>query len=249
MTVSGILGWLNIRGVAIRVDLADEVYSGVATLVSIRLLNAKRIFPSFLLQVKLFGQAITYNLLRRGEEETASFVHVFPERGALAVPYGEICSPFPINFFVRCRRTAIDQRLLVFPAPLSCALAGNFGGAVKYGELGSSAKGYEGDVTRITDYTGSEPLKLIHWRLSAKHERYKVKELQATAEEPVILDLDAMPGKNLEENLSCAVFQINRLIRRKRPVGLKLRGEVITPEASRDHRLRLLAELAVYGKN
>ena len=32
-----------------------------------------------------------------------------------------------------------------------------------------NSKGFEGDVTKISDYTGTEPLKLVHWRLSAKH--------------------------------------------------------------------------------
>jgi uncharacterized protein (DUF58 family) len=249
MAVSGVLGWHNIRGLKMRIELPDEIYRGLATLVTIRLLNARRLLPAFLLQARVFGKAVTANLIKRGDEATLSFVHIFPERGALAIPFGEICSPFPINFFVRCRRTAIDQRLLIFPAPVSCAMTGSLDKAPQNGGSDSSLKGYEGDVSRIADYTGSEPMKLIHWRLSAKHETFKVKEMNSTYREPVILDPDALPGRNLEENLSCAAFLVNRLIRANRPVGLKLQDRVITPALSRGHRLRLLAELAVYGKN
>ena len=121
--------------------------------------------------------------------------------------------------------------------------------AGKSGEFASSRKGYEGDVARIADYTGNEPMKLIHWRLSAKYEEFKVKEMSATFREPVMIDIAAMPGRDLEEHLSCAVFLINRLIRANRPVGLKLPGKKINPALSREHRLGLLAELAVYGKD
>ena len=138
---------------------------------------------------------------------------------------------------------------MIFPAPVSCGMPGSLDKALRNGSAATSLKGYEGDVSRIADYTGSEPMKLIHWRLSAKHEEFKVKEMNSTSREPVILDPDALPGRNLEENLSCAAFLVNRLIRANRPVGLKMQDRVITPAVSREHRLRLLAELAVYGKN
>lgn len=249
MAVSGLLGWLNIRGLKLEVAVPDEIYRGLTTLVSLRLVNGKRFFPSFLLQVRIFGKTVAVNLINRGGAESASLLHVFAERGVQTVPFGEICSPFPINFFVRCRRAAVEERFLVFPAPHPCGSGGILDTALKSGELPTPFKGYEGDIARIADYTGSEPLKLIHWRLSAKHEAFKVKELTATAQEPVILDLDFLPGRNLEENLSCAAFLVNRLIRGNRPVGLKLRERVIPPALSREHRLRLLAELAAYGKD
>ena len=80
-------------------------------------------------------------------------------------------------------------------------------------------------------------------------ENLKVKELAAVSHEPVLLELNSLPGKNLEESLSSAVFLINRLIRSNRKVGLKLGDRLVAPAVSRNHRLHLLAELAVYGKN
>jgi uncharacterized protein (DUF58 family) len=249
MTVSGILGWLNIQGLKMQIEMPDEIYCGMATLVTIRLINTKRFFPSFLLKLLIFDKALNVNLMNRGGIELTSFLHTFAERGAMAIPFGAVCSPFPINFFVRCRRSAIDHQFLVFPAPLNCSNSVNPDPSRENGHLPASSKGYEGEVSRIGDYTGGEPLKMIHWRLSAKFEEFKVKELNATSREPVMLDLDALPGNDVESNLSCAVFLVNRLIRANRAVGLKLPDRVITPAASRVHRLRLLAELAVYGKH
>lgn len=249
MSVSGVLGWLNIRGMQLRLDLPDEIYAGLETLVTVRLANGKRRLPSFLIRVRLLDRTADFDILGCGEEGSNSFIFTFRERGEHLIAGAEIASPFPINFFVRSRRIAVNHRLVVFPAPLSAPLPAGYLAAERSGALADQAKGYEGDVAKISDYTGAEPLKLVHWRLSAKHDELKVKELTATSREPVVLDLAAMPGRSLEENLSCAVFLVNLLIRKNRPVGLKLRERLLPPAASRDHRLRLLSELGLHGKN
>lgn len=249
MSVSGVLGWLNIRGMTVRADLPDEVYRGLETLVTVRLANGKRRFPSFLLKVKVLGETVDFDLLGRGEEGKNSFIFRFMERGEHSMAAGEIFSPFPINFFIRSRTVALNRRVTVFPAPLPSPLPPGSGGRERSGSMAACCKGYEGEMTKVADYSGAEPLKLVHWRLSAKHGELKVKEFASTTREPVILDIAAIPANTLEERLSRAVFLVNRLIKTARPVGLKLGERLIHPAASRDHRLRLLRELACHGKD
>lgn len=249
MSVSGILGWLNIRGITIRLDLSDEIYCGLETLVTVQLANEKRRFPLFLLKVRILDETVDFDLLGGGVKESNSFMYRFRERGEYFIAVGEIYSPFPINFFVRSRWLAVNRRVMVFPAPMPCPMPAGYDATARHGAQANQAKGYEGDVTKITDYSGVEPLKLVHWRLTAKHGALKVKELAAASQEPVILDLQQLPGRNLEETLSCAVFLVNRLVKKNRLVGLQLNDRLIPPAASRDHRLRLLSELALYGKN
>ena len=249
MSVSGILGWQNIQRLKVRVDFPDENYCGRETLATIRLENGKRHFPSFLLKVTVLGEPVFFDLLGCGEEGRDSFIYCFRERGEQVITVAEISSPFPINFFIRSRWTSVQRSVVVFPAPLPCSLPAGHHGRGQSGALLASAKGFDGEVTKIADYSGVEPLKLVHWRLSAKYGELKVKELSATVEEPVLLDIAAMAGNNLEENLSRAVFLANALFKNNRPVGLKLGERLLPPAASRDHRLRLLTELALYGKN
>jgi uncharacterized protein (DUF58 family) len=249
MTVSGILGWLNIRGLHMRVELPDEIYAGMATLATVRLVNAKRFFPSFLLCTRVLGKSVTTYLLKNGAGETNSFVHTFPFRGAQSIPSAEICSPFPINFFVRCRRTTLGLEFPVFPAPLAGAGSSHPENPLRQGDASTFRKGNDGEFSRIADYTGNEPMKLIHWRLSAKFEEFKVKEMSATSGEPLMIDIDLLPGRDLEEKLSLACFLVNRMTGANRPVGLKLRERTLRPALSRQHRLHLLTELALYGKD
>ena len=87
---------------------------------------------------------------------------------------------------------------------------------------------------------------MIHWRLSARSQELKVKELAGTVREPVVIDLNTLPG-DPEERLSRGAWLVNKLIRDEGiPVGLRLGDKLLPPGDSRGHRLRLLAALGAY---
>ena len=249
MAVSGVLGWLNIHGLDAGLAHPEEVYSGVSTLFTLRLTNRKRFLPSFLLRIHWNGASADFQIVDRNGTASSSFMTAFTGRGIHAVEGVTVCSPFPINFFVRCRTLPLDLRTVVFPAPLGCLSGADSRSHGRSGSLSAQGEGYEGEINRIVTYSGGDPLKMIHWRLSARHDVLKVKKLTATASEPLVIDIDRLPAGNLEEKLSCATYLVNRLMREGRPVGLKLRKRLLKPADSRGHRLRLLTELALYGKN
>jgi len=249
MAVSGLLGWLNIRGLSVAVRFPDEVYAGLQTLVSIRVENRKKFLPSFLISASIAGSPTFFLLLDPGKPETGSLLLAFPARGVHQVPLALISSPFPVNFFVRYIRVPVPGSFAVFPAPRPVPLPAP-GGKPDAGAAKSYPDpGFDGELAKISDYRGGESLKLIHWRLSAKHEDFKVKHMTATAMDPVLLELDRIPGRDLEERLGYCTFLINRLVRGGRPVGLKLAHRTVAPAATRLHRLKLLGELAVYGQD
>lgn len=249
MAVTGLLGWLNIKGISLNVQLPDEVYAGSETHFGVRAENRKKFLPSFLIRITLQGSCTDFILLTPGRPETGSLLLTFPARGKRRLEGAVVSSPFPVNFFVRAAALSVPQEFTVFPAPRPLRLP-VAGGKPDTGEASSAAAaGYDGELQKISDYRGGEPLKLIHWRLSAKHEVFKVKELAATAGEPVTLDLERVAGRDLEQRISGCAFLVNRLIRVGRPVGLRVGEKVIPPAATKTHRLKLLTELAVYGKD
>ncbi|WP_239026807.1 DUF58 domain-containing protein [Geomonas oryzisoli] len=249
MATTGVLGWLNIRGLTLNVHLPDEVYAGTDTFLSITLHNAKKFLPSFLIRVAVLGETTSFLLVERKRPQSGALLLSFPVRGPLQLAEASISSPFPVNFFIRATSLPIHQDCTVFPAPRPLQVPAP-GGKPDAGEAAATASaGYDGELAKISDYRGGEPLKLIHWRLSAKHEVFKVKELTATAAEPLLLELDSIPGRDVEQRLSFCTFLVNRLIKGGRPVGLKLGERVIPPGSTRSHRLRLLTELGNHGKN
>ncbi|MBI5657805.1 MAG: DUF58 domain-containing protein [Geobacter sp.] len=247
MATSGLLGWLNIRWLDCSVRFPDELYSGRPTQVTIRLTNLKPRLPSYLLRIQLLGASCSLTVVNGGATQATSFLHTFSGRGRHAAGAARICSPFPVNFFVRCVEIDCDGEAVAFPAPAAATHAPFSVRDGSSGEIQRTERGIDGDMLTIADYTGTEPLKMIHWRLSARHEGFKVKELGTARNEPVIIDLTAAAALPLEERLSFAAHQINHFSRENRAVGLKLAaGRTIPAASGRSHRLRLLTELALY---
>jgi uncharacterized protein (DUF58 family) len=248
MAVSGCAGWMNIRGIRVTVAFPDEIYDGIDTLVIVRLENRKMMMPSFLLRVDAGAAAVGFNVIEKQSVESDALTLRFSGRGKRVLEKVQVSSAFPINFFVRGMSVPLHAGFTVFPAPRFCNVPEGPGPREARGEASSQLRGYGGDLAKIRDYTGTEPLKLIHWRLSARHQELKVKELTAPAETPLVLDVLSLPGGSLDERMSSGAFLVNRAIRAGIPVGLKLAGRLIRPDTTRTHRLRLLTELAEYGK-
>jgi len=249
MAVSGILGRENLTRLRIQVDLPEEIFAGVETLAVIRLENTGRCWPRFLLKVSLEGTAQLVPVIRPGSEAKRRIRVVFPSRGSRTLSEARIQSPFPVNFFVRSRVVPVARTLTVFPRPVPCLAGGREGREKNQGERPADRKGFEGEVSRIADYRGGDPLKLIHWRLSARQDQLVIRELSDPQMAPVIIDPDLLAGKDLEARLSCAVYWVLRLIREQRWVGLKLGPKRIPPGQGRAQKVRLLTALATYGEN
>jgi len=247
MAVSGLLGRWNLAGLRLHLEVPDEVYAGVETLLSVRLENRRRLLPACLIEVLLPTGRTTFTLVERRGSASEALPALFPARGIQTMAGVEVRSIFPINFFVRSFPLEVNRRITVFPSPRPCRPAGDGERKKAGGEMPAARKGYEGELHRITDYRGGDPLKLIHWRLSARHGGLKVKELSAADRPPVTIDLERLPG-DAEERLRCATYLILSFLRENRPVGLRLGKRALPPAVGRAHKLRLLAELAVHGQ-
>ncbi len=248
MSVSGFLGRANLRSLEVALDLPEEIYDGVETLVTVRIKNRRRKLPAFLLQVDLQGRSALVRTLGAGDEARVPVATAFHGRGAQRLAELRIASIFPVNFFVRSFAFPLERDFLVFPAPHPCRFAFGSEQAREVGGPTPKGRGGDGDLCQIDDYTGAEPLKRIHWKLSARQGELKVKHTGATAREPVVLDPALLPGRDLEEKLRGATWLVNRLMREERPVGLRLADRLIAPAVSRGHRMHLLRELALYGQ-
>lgn len=247
MSVTGLVGMLNIKGLVPELLPPEEVFAGVATPFSLRIQNTKRFIPSFLVRVECpGGQGVTIPLVHRSGSAAGTITLTHAERGWAGIGQIKVSSPFPVNFFTRYWTFAIEREFIVFPHLIQGPASGN--GTEKW-RSGSSARyerGMDGELERISAYSGSEPLRMIHWKLSARSDDLMVKEFGRQAALPLFIDLDAQPGLNMEERISRAAWLVRRWVR-ERPVGLKLDSRTIPTEAGHRHGLRLLKELALYG--
>jgi uncharacterized protein (DUF58 family) len=199
------------------------------------------------MEVELDKQVVLFPLVDPGKSRSKSLETVLNGRGLQHLSTATARSRFPINFFIRSITVSIDREVAVFPKPLPCNDLHQVDPGGMRGSHAHWQKGQEGDISRIGDYVGGEPLKMIHWKLTARHDRLKVKELSASTQTPIIIDLEAIPASGIEQRLSFGTYLITHLLRSGRPVGLKLGSMEISPEISRQHKLLLLRILALYG--
>jgi uncharacterized protein (DUF58 family) len=249
MAVSGLLGRWNLARISLRCVPPDEVYDGVPTLLGIELVNRRHRFPACLLEIDLNGERILFPLVEAGASQRKVLPATLSGRGYQTLPVMVVRSRFPINFFIRRMTLTIAEPVLVFPAPYRCPVNSLPDPAGERGSLQNWQRGGEGDISRIGEYQGGEPLRQIHWKLSARHDQLKVKELSAAVRAPVILDIAALPGGGIEERLRCACWLIGQMLRNGRPVGLRAGTVAIPPAGGRVHKLRLLKILALYGRD
>lgn len=249
MVVSGILGKMNLSRLKVDCVAPAEVYDGVQTLLGIVLINQRRWLPVFLIEVVLDDQKVLFPVVDPGSSQRKTLTLVMHGRGLHEPRKLIVRSRFPINFFIREQGYAARQTILVFPRPRPSPLPLQPDPGGTRGSRQTRSRGQSGDIHRIRDYQGGESLRQIHWKLTARHDQLKIKELSATSRSPVVLDLNGLPGRGLEERLSRAAWLVIRMLREGRPVGLLAGAMEISPDTGPKHRLLLLQALAYYGQN
>lgn len=245
MSVTGIAGMINIKDLRISLTPPEEIHAGQPALFSLHVVNRKTWFPSFLLDISCAGAAVLCPFVPRASSCALPLPLLFEKRGLAAVRKVRVSSAFPVNFFIRSWLLPVSCDALVFPRqiPGVQTAAADDGERRDHGSF--PRRGFEGEMERIVEYTGREPLKLIHWKLSARGDGFKVKEFGEPSAQPLLIDPEQLPG-GLEERVSCAAWLVWRYAE-KRPVGLVAGKELIAPQQGKRQARKLLARLAVYG--
>jgi uncharacterized protein (DUF58 family) len=243
MAVSGVFGLRNIQKLDIALKFPDEIYCDIPAQLTIQLTSQRSILPHYLLTLIVNASEADFQILRPTERKEKRVLVTFRERGMGTVTKAAVTSPFPVNFFVRSNIFRLDATYLVFPKPVPPPHGLLPEDHKESGVTSQHRRGVSGETESIGVYTEAEPLKQIHWKLSARHDDLLVKEMSSEAGKPVIIDLDELPGVG-EERLGHATCMINSLMAEGRAVGLKTGEKTILPGTSRSHRLKMLGELA-----
>lgn len=249
MSITGMAGMLNLKGLTPQLLPPEEIYANSPAFFRLKLHNAKTRIPSFLISLECMGgKTASIPLVPPGGSAFTTLGLTFLRRGEARVSSITISSPFPVNFFTRYWTISLDASFVVFPHLLPGAPAGDSQGGERLGSNVQLARGLDGELERIHGYSGCEPLRMIHWKLSARGDELLVKEFGRQAMSPLVIDLEKQPGRTLEERLSTAAWLVKRWIV-LRPVGLKLPGRSIPAEAGHRHAIHLLTELALYDRD
>lgn len=247
MSVTGLAGMFNLKGLVPELLVPDEVFAGAVTPFMLRINNTKRWLPSFLIKAECGdGHGVTIPFLPRSAFATVNVALVFNQRGPAVIRQVTLSSTFPVSFFTRYWIMPLEKSFVVFPHLIQGPAYGDGLDARQSGVSVRHERGLDGELERISVYSGSEPLRMIHWKLSARGNDLLVKEFGRQSAVPLVIDLEQQAGKNLEVRISHAAWLVRRWVR-ERPVGLKLGARTIPSAAGHRHGLKLLTELAQHG--
>ena len=247
MSVTGLAGMYNIKKMIPDLHPPEEVFAGIPAPFRLSVQNTKRSLPSFLIRIEcLTGQALIFPVVLQNAASDGIVLFTFNLRGRVPLGRITISSPYPVGFFTRYWSYEIGGTVTVFPRPVTTDPGGSGEESPATGSGLRRERGMSGELERIYPYSGSEPLRMIHWKHSARSHDFLVKGFGRSVVAPLVIDLDALPGQGIEERLSRAAWLVQRWVR-ERPVGLLLGGRVLPAGMGKQHGLKLLKELAVYG--
>ncbi len=244
MLISGLLSLYNLKGLEVQLIPPREVYAERLERFRIIVKNRKS-FPSFTILVEQGQSRVFFPLIKKEQEESIALK--FPKRGFYEKISLKISSSFPVGLFERYYVEEIPIRLVVFPKPIMVKQKLTVEGTYKGDLLKITKKlGYD-QIRNVREYRG-EPIKFVHWKLSAKLDKFFVKEFVSEESPPVVLSLDTVDG-DLEERISKLSYLVLDFLRRGSPVGLKLGDLFLKPSTGEEHKRRLLTELALFGNS
>jgi len=247
MSITGLAGMINLKGLTPELLPPVEIFAGSTAPFRLRLHNAKKRLPSFLIRVECEnGQVVTFPVVPHAATAETTVQMTFTRRGPVRIGTVRISSPFPVNFFTRFWSFRQDDELIVYPRLVPCPAEGGGPVSRRTGSIARRDRGQDGELERIAGYSGREPLRAIHWKLSARGDDLLVKEFGSQSAPPLIIDPEKLAGNTLEERISRAAWLVRRKVHGQ-PVGLCLGTRTIPPASGRRHGALLLKELALHG--
>lgn len=197
LVLSGVMSWLNLRGVAWRVHAAGPWRAGQTQPVVLELRNTKTLLPTYGLWFDLVaGETSARRRLGIRLDPGSSTRLEWPvkaeHRGVLRVELRAIGSLFPFGFLHKSIASQLGREVLVWPAPVDYRR--HIGGQAwraktSQGEINRA--GHGGDLFALRRYVPGDSPRLVHWKASARLRQLFVRQFSAEGMEGFVIQVDA----------------------------------------------------------
>ncbi len=241
----------------IRVVLSPprEAFAGAPVALQLEVANASRWLPAALVVCRLVGapgQAVVPRV-PPGGSVTVTLPTVFGRRGRRRLPAVQVEVRLPLGFFVKSVRWPQEGEVLVYPRRVRAGVA-RFSGLVQRDDAVAPGRGHRGgEVEQLREFRSGDDRRDIHWKQTARQQRFIVMERRERSLPSRFLALDRqLPRRDDAELLGrfedvvseVASVALQRL-HRGEPLGLIVGGRVIPVGMGAVHARRILERLAL----
>nr|WP_196797521.1 DUF58 domain-containing protein [Gloeocapsa sp. PCC 7428] len=192
--IAAILPARSLRGIKIRRAAIQAVSAGEALTVEVEIANATA-HPKSLLQIQdllafVLGKPVQapIEVIPPHQSYTWVYHHPTQQRGVYRWHTIQLRTAAPVGLFWCRRQQEIPATAVVYPTVLpltTCPIIDSVGQenhAKSYNQQQRVRSATEGLTRSLRPYRTGDPLRLIHWRTSARYGEFRVRELELTTE-------------------------------------------------------------------
>ncbi|HVN74908.1 MAG TPA: DUF58 domain-containing protein [Thermoanaerobaculaceae bacterium] len=252
---SGAFSRHTLSRLRVSVSAPAEAFAGMVVPLRLTLANRSGWVPAAAVVCRLVGmpgKAVVARVPARGEAE-ATLPTVFARRGRHHLPAVQVEVRLPLAFFVKSVRWPQDGEVLVYPRRVRVGIVRRTGLERREEATAPGRRRRGGEVEQLREFRPGDDRRDIHWKQTARQQRFIVMERRERALPSSFLALDhQLPRRDdtelrerFEDLVSEVASSVLEELHRGEPVGLIIGGAVTPPGAGRVHARRLLERLAL----
>ncbi len=257
ITASGVLSELSLRKLRWVIDFPNRGVAGTETLFPIQITNRKRTFNSFSLdgEIHFAGdpeidqyQPVLLRL-EAGQSDYLFPAITFPRRGLYQVASFSIGTGYPFSFFRKSRNFKAASEIIVVPRGETNVEEVFFAVATGFEEHANRV-GRGSEFFSVRPMQPGDEWRDVHWKQSARHNRFAVKEYEALTARRIYVRLVRRTSQPLadeagESAIELAASVVKRLAMAGFDVGLQSGTLAIAPAAGANAVRNIFTRLAL----